>query len=246
MIVFAGFTPHTPLLLPTVLAAGLEQSQPETMVLFSSHQVKRENAFSINLQSQYQLDMHEVGDITTDKKYYPDLQLIDTVQRGMRKKNINLFLQSDAQLDHSCGVPLLALTEKIKDIRVVPISSCELNAQTHLDFGNAIKDFLVDSDKRIAVIASGDLSHALTPDAPLGFRPEGKLFDAAVKTAVENKDPSILISLDEKLVEAAAECGYRPLLMLMGVLQRINVQTEVISYDAPFGVGHLVARFKIV
>ena len=44
-------------------------------------------------------------------------------------------------------------------------------------------------------------------------------------------------------MEEAAECGYRSILMLLGVFEGLEIETEVLSYEGPFGVGYAVATF---
>ena len=96
-----------------------------------------------------------------------------------------------------------------------------------------------------AIIASGDLSHCLRTDAPVGFRKEGAEFDEAVQASIRQMTASKLISMNEDFIEAAAECAYRPLLILFGMIERMNVRPEILSYEAPFGVGYLTAEFHL-
>jgi aromatic ring-opening dioxygenase LigB subunit len=100
-------------------------------------------------------------------------------------------------------------------------------------------------DKRVAVVASGDLSHRLTPDAPAGFSPRGLEFDRLVLEAVAKMDIKALLNLDSDLVKEAGECGLRPLCFLMGVLGGIDAAADVLSYEGPFGVGYAVALFTM-
>jgi aromatic ring-opening dioxygenase LigB subunit len=52
-------------------------------------------------------------------------------------------------------------------------------------------------------------------------------------------------ALDPEFVNKAAECGYRSILMLLGVLRNINYTYTPYCYEAPFGVGYLTANFGI-
>jgi AmmeMemoRadiSam system protein A len=105
--------------------------------------------------------------------------------------------------------------------------------------GRAIKK----TSRRVAVVASGDLSHCLIPGAPVAYNPRGKEFDLLlVKLLQENRTEEI-VRLDPELVEEAAECGYRSVLMLLGVFDGLEVKTQVLSYEGPFGVGYAVATF---
>ncbi|MDO9574615.1 MAG: AmmeMemoRadiSam system protein A, partial [Candidatus Contubernalis sp.] len=53
-----------------------------------------------------------------------------------------------------------------------------------------------------------------------------------------------IIALEDNLVENAAECGLRPIVMALGSLDGFAVEPHILSYQGPFGVGYLVAIFK--
>lgn len=262
MIVFAAFTPHTPLLIPTIgkengeklsetaaamntLAEELYATHPDTIVVLSGHSAQHETAFSLNLHDEYWADLKSFGDMGTTKEFQPDLALMDRIQRTVRKEQLPLTLDSDGILDHGSSIPLLLLTKELKNVSIVPISYSGLSAKEHVAFGRVLKDILINSPKRIAVIASGDLSHCLSEEAPDGFRKEGEWFDTAIKSAIEHVGTSKLLAMDPELIQAASECGYHPLLMLFGIIERMQVTSDILSYEAPFGVGFLVAQFHM-
>ncbi|GAI58233.1 unnamed protein product, partial [marine sediment metagenome] len=45
----------------------------------------------------------------------------------------------------------------------------------------------------------------------------------------------------------AGECGLRSFCFLLGILEASGIawQPEILSYQGPFGVGYLVANFKL-
>jgi len=96
---------------------------------------------------------------------------------------------------------------------------------------------------RIAIIASGDLSHCLREDGPYGFHPDGPKFDKEFIQALKSKDLEKIFQLD-RLYPQAAECGLRSFCFALGILEGNNVDwhPKILSYEAPFGVGYLVAR----
>lgn len=99
---------------------------------------------------------------------------------------------------------------------------------------------------KIALIASGDLSHCLKHDGPYGFHPDGPKFDQEFIEALKHKNIKTILKLDEIYPEAN-ECGLRSFCFLLGILEAsgINYQPEILSYECPFGVGYLVANFKL-
>lgn len=259
MIVFTAITPHSPLLIETIskerfadfsdtreamasLSESLAATRPDVIVTISSHSNAHANAFSINLHDAYHVSLADFGDHATTKAFKPDLELVALIQRKMRSADIEFTLESSEQLEYGPGVPLLLLTEEVQ-ATIVPIAYTSLDAKKHLSFGRLLKDVLSHTSKRIAVIVSGDLSHCLSSDAPMGFKKEGRLFDDAVLEAVRNVSTSKLLKIPQNVLTESSECLYRPLLVFFGLLEHMNVRPEILSYEAPHGVGYLVAQF---
>ena len=104
----------------------------------------------------------------------------------------------------------------------------------------------VKNSKKVALIASGDLSHCLKEEGPYGFNPDGPKFDKDLIEALKKKDIANILKLDDKYPEAG-ECGLRSFCFLLGILEAsgLDWQPEILSYEGPFGVGYLVANFKL-
>ncbi|MFH1575817.1 MAG: class III extradiol dioxygenase subunit B-like domain-containing protein [Candidatus Nealsonbacteria bacterium] len=103
-----------------------------------------------------------------------------------------------------------------------------------------------EASNKIALIASGDLSHCLKKDGPYGFNAQGPEFDKALIEALKNKDIEKILKLDE-LYPEAGECGLRSICFILGMLEesKISYETQILSYEGPWGVGYLVADFKL-
>jgi len=105
-------------------------------------------------------------------------------------------------------------------------------------------------NSKTALIASGDLSHYLKEDGPYGFNPDGPKFDKKLIELLRKKDIDTILKLDDKY-PGAGECGLRSFCFLLGVLEAHSAssgqawQAEILSYEAPFGVGYLVVNFKL-
>jgi AmmeMemoRadiSam system protein A len=99
-------------------------------------------------------------------------------------------------------------------------------------------------DKKVAVVASGDLAHRLTIDAPAGYSPRAKEFDEKVLSAVQELNVKELLKIKQELIDDAGECGLRPIFFLLGVLGGLSFSSDILSYEGPFGVGYAVAVMK--
>jgi MEMO1 family protein len=162
----------------------------------------------------------------------------------LRTTELAFTLESHASLDYGASVPLLLLNVPA-NTPIIPITYSGLDPKAHLEFGRLIKDTFGNTRKRVAIIASGDLSHCLSSDAPMGYKKQGRMFDDIILDAIKSMASSKLLQLKPEVVEQAQQCGYRPLLILFGLLERVNVRPDILSYEAPFGVGYLVADFRL-
>jgi len=262
MLTFAAITPHPPILIPSIgrentkrikktaeameeLEKKLVEAKPDTIIVVSPHGALLPDAFSINLNPEYTSNLEEFGDFSTKVKFKTNTALAFRIKELMEDKNIPLTMTSDGFLDHGAVVPLYFLAKKLPKVSVLPIGYSLLDFKTHFNFGDLLKEIILNEDKKIAVIASGDLSHRLTKDAPAGYSPRGKEFDEKLTELITNKNTAGILKMDTDLVEKAGECGLRSILILLGLLERINYTPEILSYEGPFGVGYLVANFKL-
>jgi len=98
------------------------------------------------------------------------------------------------------------------------------------------------TDKRVAVLASADLAHTLSEDAPTGFHKNGEQFDKQVMGLLATKNIRGFSGLDSSLIADAQSCGYTSLLLFLQLMQEIDYEFKQFSYEAPFGVGYLVGQ----
>lgn len=148
------------------------------------------------------------------------------------------------QLDHGALVPLSFIEKELEDFKVVCISTPFLSFTELYEFGKCIQQAVAESDERVVYIASGDLSHRLTSDAPAGYSPKGLEYDESLVDKVRRGDIKGLLETDEELLEKAGECGTRSIIMMFGALNELKLKPEVYSYEGPFGVGYMIAKIN--
>jgi aromatic ring-opening dioxygenase LigB subunit len=54
----------------------------------------------------------------------------------------------------------------------------------------------------------------------------------------KEQDFDSILNFDQELVEKAGECGLRPIVTMLGALDKLEVELKVNSYEGPFGVGY--------
>ncbi len=260
MLTFAAIVPHPPILIPRIgknnlqklkktvqafdiLEEDLNQANPDTLIVISPHGEINFNAFTINTNQIYSANFEDFGDFQTKLSFKSDLGFINHL-KGKNETKLPLQLILQENLDHGAAVPLYYLTRKVQDQRIVPINYSFLSYAKHLEFGELIKEAIFSTDKKYAIIASGDLSHRLSLQAPSGFSPSAKDFDKKLIQFLKKKSVQGILDLDPAVIEDAGECGLRSFLILLGAVKNMSYEFEVLSYESPFGVGYLVGEMK--
>jgi len=261
-LVFTGIAPHPPIMVPEVggescvevqnsisamatLTARIIESKAETVVLISPHAPLEAVAFVAyegpTLQGDF--SMFRAPDATVEAEL--DDELLTEIARAAEQQNL-ITLRIRGKLDHGTAVPLYFLQRNGWTGRVVALGYSFLSNEEHLRFGNCIRQAIATIKRPVAFIASGDLSHRLKPGAPAGYNPDAHLFDDEIVAAIRNCETTRITHIDQNLRQRAGECGYRSMLVALGVAEDSSQSCEVLSYEAPWGVGYLVAQLTSV
>ncbi|HEV7745822.1 MAG TPA: AmmeMemoRadiSam system protein A [Pyrinomonadaceae bacterium] len=258
-IVFSGIVPHPPIMVPEVggdavvsvqasIAAMAEltrriiESGAETVVLISPHAPLDARAFVAYHSPKLSGDFANFRAPNTRVEFVVDEELLAAITEIAGRENYEVLDLENYQLDHGSAVPLYFLDRNGWRGRVVALGYSFLSDDDHLKFGNCIRSAAEGIGRPIAFVASGDLSHRLKPEAPAGYNTAAQRFDNEVVEAINNGSPEEIIAIDQDLRRLAGECGYRSMLVALGVSQKLPRACEVLSYEAPFGVGYLVAQ----
>lgn len=147
-------------------------------------------------------------------------------------------------LDHGALVPLHYMVEAGIKKNLLPIAIGFLPLKKLFEFGKSLVTDAERLDRKIAIVASADMSHRLSPDAPAGFDPQGKKFDEKLVDLVRNYDVKGILDFPEDLAEGAGQDALWSIAILLGALDGLQIKHEVLSYEGPFGVGYMVATFE--
>jgi len=169
-------------------------------------------------------------------------------QNGMpavSSRDVNLLKYGiREELDHGVMVPMYFIRQFASDFRLLPMAYGLLPYEDLYAFGKVIREAAEALGRKVAVVASSDLSHRLTPDAPAGYNPQAKDFDLKLVSLLKDYNVEGIAALEPGLIERAGECGLRSLWIMFGTLDGHEVRPRVLSYEGPFGVGYCVASFR--
>jgi MEMO1 family protein len=258
-LVFAGIAPHPPIMVPEVgreavaevrgsieamreFTDRLIESGAETVVLVSPHAPLEAGAFVAYHDAQLYGDFANFRAPEARVEAELDEEMLSAIKRAAAEQGYEVTGIRGYDLDHGTAVPLYFLQRNGWRGRVVALGYSFLSNEDHLRFGSCIKRAADEAGRAVAFVASGDLSHRLKPEAPAGYYPQAYLFDQEIVEAIRAAQPQRIINIDPDLRKMAGECGYRSMLVAFGVTESAAPDYEVLHYEAPFGVGYMVAQ----
>lgn len=258
-LVFSGIAPHPPIMVPEVgresitgvrasidamaeLTRRVMDAGAESVILISPHARLDVDSFVAYEGPTVYGDFSNFNAPGTELSATVDEQLLTAITQSAAAENYRVSMLIDDLLDHGTAVPLYFLLRNGWHGQVVALGYSFLSNEDHLRFGRCIARAVDQIGRRVAFIASGDLSHRLKPEAPAGYNPSAHLFDEQVVDALRANAPDRIVEIDHGLRRVAGECGYRSMLVAIGAASELPLSCEVMSYEAPFGVGYLVAQ----
>ncbi len=269
MLTMIGLAPHPPIIIPEIgrdrlgeaektvqgmkeLSRQMKEAEPEILMLITPHGRIVKEGPAIQTGSELRGDFGQFGFPAIKISLKTDKELVDLIVEESANEDLQPLLIEDngpfpgggGSLDHGAMVPLFYLQQSGLNIPGIHITFSFHPLEQLYNFGRTLKAAVERRGKKVAVIASGDLSHRLTRGAPAGYNPRGADFDRKLVEYIRDGKVDKILNFDRQLIEEAGECGLRSFVMALGMLDRENLIPEIISYEGPFGVGYLVATLR--
>src|SRR5215212_9121652 len=260
-LVFVGVAPHPPIMVPEVggahvtdvrasldamrdLTERIKACGAETVVLVSPHAPLERSTFVAYGGARLRGDFANFRAPQAIVEAPLDEELLGAIQQAAAEERYRVVVLEPQDLDHGTAVPLYFMLRNGWAGRVVALGYSFLSDEDHVRFGECVRRAVEVTRHPAAFVASGDLSHRLKPGAPAGFDPDARQFDEQVVAALRANAPGGIPRIDQSLRRLAGECGYRSMLVALGAASAVARDCEVINYEAPFGVGYLVAQLS--
>ncbi len=265
-LIKAILLPHSPLLIPEIgkahysflnktadiykqVAEELKTKEIETLIIISPHALAQDNEFLINVAPEMNINLQDFGFIPPKTILTGDSLLADQIKNNLKSSpGITTQLISQEIIDYGSAIPAYLLKNIIGNFKLLIIApASEKSLEEQFLYGQGLKEIINNSEKNIAVIASGDLSHRLKKKSPAGYSPKGPKFDNKLIEYLSDPTNTVnnILKMDKKLIKDAGECGLKPIMITLGILDQIKWEPEVLAYQTDFGIGYLSLNFKI-
>lgn len=268
----AFIMPHPPIIIPEIgggseieafstiegcikAAKTVAEEKPETIVVITPHGPLFRDAVCIGTDDILKGDFGAFGHRSLKYEFKNDMEICINLCKILH--NIGVYSVRNNQktqrsygisnsVDHGVLVPLYFIQQQYSEFMLVHITYGMLETEELYNCGKAIKEAAENAGRKICIIASADLSHRLTKDAPSGYNAAGKEYDGIVVETIKNKLFAQFLNTDINLRENAGECGHRSINIMLGAFEGRKCETEIYSYEGPFGVGYLAASIEDV
>lgn len=259
--------PHPPLIVPSVgrgeergisdtidayreVARHIAALSPDVIVVTSPHAPLYRDGFFVSDGAFEEGSMAQFRAPQERLRVPVDQEFAATLRAMLKREGVPTggASRGQADMDHATFVPLYFVSKELPldEVPIVRIGLSGLSAEAHRQVGRAIVQAAEQLSRSMVLVASGDLSHKLKSDGPYGFAAAGPQFDARVTEIFETGKLDELFQLDERMCDEAAECGLRSFQIMAGALEGSAFESQLLSYEGPFGVGYGVAAFEVV
>lgn len=257
-IVFVGLMPHAPILVSGVgrehhthvrrTLAAMQQIathtlavQPDTVLIISPHSPRRAGAFGIWQTPLLHGSFEEFGSDESRVDLPLDREFTEQLEKQTAARGLHTWRILSGKLDHGATVPLSFLVAAGWQGPTAIVSLNEPADEGLDEFGHAIAAAAGTLGRRLAIIASGDMSHRLNPSAPCGFHADGRRFDETFIDLLHNGSLQEVRHLNPVLLENAAQDVVESTRIALASTDYVTPGRTVLSYEGPFGVGYGVA-----
>ncbi len=258
---FCGLLPHPPIIVPEVGRGRLDDcmstvdacrdfarrmiaARPDRLFMVSPHSPRQGRAFGLWTGDRLRGDLGRFGAPGSAVDLPNDAEMSAALDRAAGAQGLATWSIPPEPLDHGAVVPLWFLVEAGWDGPTC-LTSLPWHAAPDVmeAFGHALAEAASPLAGHAALIASGDMSHKVKPDAPAGYHPRAIESDHALTDLVRGGRLEAIGGIDAELRDLAAEDAADSSQIVAAAIGYRPHAHEVISYEHPFGVGYLVAIF---
>lgn len=175
-VVGAFIVPHPPIIIPEIgrgqekktqktidayeeVAKRIEELKPDTIVVTSPHSIVYSDYLHLSPGKKAEGSFKDFGVSNVKMAVDYDEELVKAIISIAENEGISAGTEGERSklLDHGTMVPLYFINQRYTKYKLVRIALSGLSLLTHYEFGRCIAKAIEQSEKRVVLIASGDL-----------------------------------------------------------------------------------------
>lgn len=255
----AVLMPHAPILIPELggergkeasatiesmqrAARSVVASRPDAVLVISPHSPRRPGEFGLWSGRTLAGNLGLFGRADIDLEIPNAGSFGSALTDSFARAGLSTWSIKTSALDHGAFVPLYFLTRCQWAGPTLVMGLNYPGEDGWHEAGEGIRAAAEGLGIRLAIVASGDMSHRLLPGAPAGYHPQARDFDREFVRLAKLGQYAALERLDPALQELAAEDVVDSTLIAAHAVRLNSRDHEVFSYEGPFGVGYCVAQ----
>ncbi len=258
MISIAALMCHAPIVMPEIAGARgrdcaatttamqrtaerLVEADPDLLVVVSPHAPRHPTAWGLHRGDTIHGSFARFGVPSVSAEFRGSPEAARAIARLAIEAGLSCTALSEEPLDHGALVPLYFMARAGWRGPTLVMALPYPGTGTEETMGQVLRRAAEHSGEQWAILASGDMSHRLLPDAPAGYHPRAAEFDRRFVDALRTKNYARACSPDPELRELAAEDVVDSVRVACGATDFDTQGAKVLSYEGPFGVGYTEA-----
>lgn len=260
-IVLAALVPHSPLLLPTTdkshkkalnrlleayksLNQLIHAAKPDVILCFNPHATSISNVYTFNLAKKFKATFLEFGDLVTTAEALGSPTFTYHLKEHLEASwPVSAIIKEE--INYGAGIPILMLSSLPDKIRYSIISSRKAELAEHFNFGIKLQGEIINSEKRVVVLASGDVASGINEASASGKILGAEKYCQDWSLAFQkNEIIKFLHDAKRTKVDEFSSCGAYSLSMLLGVINSINAEFTTLYQEVLFGVGYQLSIWQ--
>lgn len=263
--------PHPPIIIPDIgkgqekkiectslacneIGKEIADIKPDTIIIITPHATMFSDAIAISDEDSISGDLSQFRCTNIKMKILIDRQFnirlgtachLEGIPSVLVDSTMLIKYKCNYELDHGTMVPLYFVNQYYNDYKLVHITYSMIGDINLYKFGMELKKVAEELNRKVVIIASGDLSHKLKEEDTYSYSPYGEKFDRELLKNLQNGDVVGTFNMNKNMIEEAGQCGLNSIYILLGAMEGKAIKGELLSYEGTFGVGYGVMKLKI-
>lgn len=222
-----------------IIAKDIAKSGSDTIITLTPSGKGSAKAYILNISPKFDIKFNDFGDFQTTENANGDCVVAYYIRHNLGIK-YPISSITNPLLDTPSSAAMMQLSQNRKKYNILPITHAMDSFENLFKFGKAMRDTIEQAQNKIAVVSLGNLSIS-----GLSRAQEAKKLDEQIIQNLHEKDTNSFISHSPDKINSFCISGFRPLAVVLGLIDKINYNFDNLDYKQSNGMGMMTARFAI-